>query len=341
MTHPSSEPTNPRQSIGRKVILLLAVVGFGAFGVAASCDKEKGGEEKPSVEAPKPDAANGAQGAAKTPEAPKPAEATDDAPGPDTYPDFAGFAMLEPAERKQFKAIAEAEVCPCPDSTVSLHVCLAKKELRCQISERAAVIIAVNLKQKMKQTDILNEVAKFVESSKKVHTFEFSDTPVKGNKDAKVVFVEFADFQCPHCRMASKVMDDLVKKRGKDFAFYYKQFPLSSHPEAFNASKAALAAHKQGKFWPMHDMIFENQMKLTEDMYTDFAKQLGLNLAAFKKDYTDEATAKQVERDRGEGEAAQITGTPTIYVNGRQYFGEKSVEALEKELDGLLAEGTK
>ena len=328
-----SSSSRPRVAAGRASLAML-LVGLSAMLTAASCDQEKSGQSQPQAESPK-DAApkDAAPGASKTPAAPS----AEDAPGPDTYPDFAGFAMLEPAERKQFKGIAEAELCPCPESTVSLHVCLAKKELRCDIAERAAVIIAVNIKQKMKQTDILNEVAKFVDASKKAHTFELSDTPFKGNKDAKIVFVEFADFQCPHCRIASKLMDEVVAKRSQEIAFYYKQFPLSSHPEAFNASKAALAAHKQGKFWPMHDLIFDNQAKLKPDIYDGFAQQLGLNLAAFKKDMASEEIAKQVERDRAEGERAQLTGTPTIYLNGRQYFGEKSVEAIEKEIDKLKA----
>lgn len=322
-----------------RLLPLLALFGLISMTIAASCDKEKTGDEKPQAQNPQegaksPDAAG--QGAAQAP-AEQPKEDTAAAPDPNAYPDFPAFAVLDPAERKQFKSIAEAELCPCPDSTVSLDICLAKKELRCEIAERAGVIVVYNIKQKMKQTDILNEVAKFVDASKKVHTFALDDTPVKGNKDAKIVFVEFADFQCPHCRMASKVISDLAEKRGKDFAFYYKQFPLSSHPEAFNASKASIAAHKQGKFWPMHDMIFENQMRLNSDMYTEFAKQMGLNLDAFKKDYASPAITQQVERDRQEGEKALIQGTPTLYINGRQYFGEKSVEALEKELDKLLS----
>jgi protein-disulfide isomerase len=114
-------------------------------------------------------------------------------------------------------------------------------------------------------------------------------------------------------------------------------FPLG-RPQSNPAARAALAAHKQGKFWPMHDLIYENQGSLSDEKYERFAQQIGLNVSKFKTDMASPEIAAQVARDRAEGEKAEISGTPAIFMNGRKYMGDASMEGLNEAIDEALAE---
>ncbi len=270
------------------------------------------------------------------------AKPADDGPAVTIYPGF-NFGVLNPAERVRFVDLAKAELCPCPNSTVSLHECLQDEDARCSMSEQTATIVAMGIKKGLNQTDVLGEVAEFIEASKKTYEFDLRGTPFRGSEKAKVVFVEFADFQCPHCREAGKVFAEVEKKYGDKIAVYYKHFPLGAHPEARYAAQAAVAAHQQGKFWPMHDIIFENQMTLSNEKIDNFARQIGLNFDKFKSDIKSPGAMAIVEADRKEGEKANLTGTPTIFLNGVRYLGDRSVEAISDAVDVALesAETTK
>ncbi len=317
-----------------QILQLCLLVGLSFSLMAASCGEDKKKDEdsansaqaeQPKEDAKKDDAA--AQGAAA-----KPGETIAE----DAYPGF-NLKVLDDAERGKFAAMARAELCPCPESTQSLHDCLRKEETQCEPARYAAVLIASGIKEKKSQTVILDEVAKYVESINKTHEFKLDNTPVKGNPEAKVKLVEFADFQCPHCRMVVPIMDEVSKKYGDKIAFYYKHFPLDGHPQAMVASQAAEAAHRQGKFWPMHSLIFENQESLSKAKLRGFAQELGLNMDKFNKDFDSPEVATYVTQQRGEGETAQINGTPSLFINGKVYMGEKSVEAISAEIDKALA----
>ncbi len=323
-----------RSSSLRRGLTLGALILLGLSQTAAGCKSDTADSKTDAAPAAQsPEQANTAAQRADTV---APADAGD-GPAVDVYPGMPLTAFSVP-ERKQLVQMAEAELCPCPNSTVSLHVCLQKVDQRCPMAERVIGIIAGGVKQKTKPNDVMEEVAKFVESTKKQHEFELKDTPYKGNPEAKIVFIEFADFECPHCRMASNTMSQLTEKYGDKIAFYYKQFPLQFHPNARVASIATLAAHRQGKFWPLHDLVFENQQALSPAKIKGFAEQVGLNMKKFEADMNDPAVIAQVERDRAEGEKAGIQGTPTVYLNGYLYMGDKSLEALSAEVDRLLAE---
>ena len=98
-------------------------------------------------------------------------------------------------------------------------------------------------------------------------------------------------------------------------------------------------AHQQGKFWPMHDLIFKNQTALSRAKLKNFAQQLGLNMNKFVEDFESPTIAAQVKKDMAEGKTAQLEGTPSLYINGKRYLGDKSVEAISAYVDNLLAEG--
>ena len=108
----------------------------------------------------------------------------------------------------------------------------------------------------------------------------------------------------------------------------FKHFPLGFHKQAMNAAKASIAAHRQGKFWEMHDVIFKNIKTLANGVYEGYAKEIGLNMAKFKKDFADPATAAEIKQDMAEARAAGLGGTPTVYINGRKYQGGYSEQQI-------------
>ncbi|MCB0323786.1 MAG: thioredoxin domain-containing protein [Bdellovibrionales bacterium] len=164
------------------------------------------------------------------------------------------------------------------------------------------------------------------------------DSPVLGPKDAKVTLVEFSDFQCPFCSRAAETMKDVVKEYPKDVKLVFKHLPLPFHPQAQPAARAAVAAQRQGKFWEMHDLLFENQQNLSDELYVELAEKLGLDVAKFKKDFEDPAVAKVVEDDAALATQLGVRGTPGFFVNGVQVRGAQPLPKFKELIDRWLAE---
>jgi protein-disulfide isomerase len=170
----------------------------------------------------------------------------------------------------------------------------------------------------------------------KVYTIPVGDTPIEGPKDAKVTIVEFSDYQCPFCSQAEPLMEQVMQAYPKDVKRAYKQFPLTTiHPNAMPASKAALAAGKQGKFWEMHDKLFANMRELTPDNFKKWAGELKLDVARFEKDMASPEIQAQIDREMQEARAADVTGTPTIFVNGKR-LQQRSLEGFKAAIDAAL-----
>jgi protein-disulfide isomerase len=140
-----------------------------------------------------------------------------------------------------------------------------------------------------------------------------------GNKHSENILVEYGDYQCPHCGHAYPLLKKLLEEEGNNFRFVFRNFPLQeAHPAAYMAACAAEAAGRQGKFWEMHDMIFENQRLLVKaDTFAFFAKQLGLDEAKFDADLNDSAIAEKVDNDFESGIRSGVNGTPTFFINGQ------------------------
>ncbi len=131
-------------------------------------------------------------------------------------------------------------------------------------------------------------------------------------------------------------MDQILKDYPKDVKFVYKQFPLTSiHQNALGASKAALAAKKQGKFWEMHDKLFANQRAIGPDNLKQYAQEIGLNMEQFQKDMTSPEVQKEVDADTKLGNDVQVSGTPTLFLNGKRVMN-RSAEALKQMIDEAL-----
>ena len=130
-------------------------------------------------------------------------------------------------------------------------------------------------------------------------------------------------------------MDEVLKAYPQDLKFVFKQFPLPMHNNAANASRAALAAGKQGKFWEMHDAIFENQRALDLDSLKKYAGKIGIDVAKFEADMASPDVKQQIDEEYKLGQASGVRGTPTLFLNGKQVT-DRSPEGLKKAVAEAL-----
>jgi NhaA family Na+:H+ antiporter len=157
---------------------------------------------------------------------------------------------------------------------------------------------------------------------------------VQGPLDAPVVFVEYGDYECPHCLQAHSIVRELQDRWGERVCFVYRHFPIrSSHPHAQHAAEAAEAAGAQGKFWEMHDLLFENQGALLDENLIEYAQQISLDHAQFKRDLAEGRFKDRVEEDFKSGVRSGVNGTPTFYINDERYDGPWDVESLVEEVE--------
>lgn len=165
------------------------------------------------------------------------------------------------------------------------------------------------------------------------------DAPSFGPADAKVTIVEFSDFQCPFCTRAANAAQQIKEKYGDRVRFVFRQFPLGFHENAHIAAQASLAAHAQGKFWELHDRMFADQAKLDRASLEQAAKEIGLDVAAFKKALDDKTHAAAVDADFKLGQSVAVEGTPTMFLNGKRVVDATNFDSLAKQIDAALAGG--
>jgi thiol-disulfide isomerase/thioredoxin len=149
---------------------------------------------------------------------------------------------------------------------------------------------------------------------KKINT---AGSPFKGREDAPVVITVFSEFQCPYCATLAPVLDQVLQKHQGRVKIVFKNFPLRNHRFAMAASAAALAGHKQGRFWEFHDLLFQKVDRLSNETIQETASQLGLDMERFKKDMQSEEVMALIRQDMSDGAEAGVAGTPSVFVNGR------------------------
>ncbi|MCA9341780.1 DsbA family protein [Candidatus Saccharibacteria bacterium] len=166
---------------------------------------------------------------------------------------------------------------------------------------------------------------------------------VYGNKDAKVIIFEYGDYQCPACRTTVPTLKPVYEKYKDKVAFVFRHFPLTNaHPNALAAAAVAEAAGKQGKYWQMHDILYEQQTTWASlgasnrsSAFEKYASDLGLDLAKFREDVKSESVAKKIDFDAALGRKLSVTETPTIFVNSTkvdQYY--KDGKVVDKKTEG-------
>lgn len=198
-------------------------------------------------------------------------------------------------------------------------------------------IAAMLPKLQMKMAEA-QRAAQMEDSFKNRKTVDVGAAPIKGNPKAKVTIVEFSDFECPFCSRGKDVMEQVLKMYPNDVRVAFKHNPLPMHQQATPASKAAIAAGNQGKFWEMHDLLFTNQRNLNPEQFKVFAQQLGLDMAKFEADMNAEATAKLIASDMQQGAQAGVRGTPNFLVNGVQVGGAQPPDVFKAIIDRVLKE---
>lgn len=161
------------------------------------------------------------------------------------------------------------------------------------------------------------------------------DSYVKGNPSAKVVLVEFSDFQCPACLAVKPTVDAVLAKHKDSMLFVYRHFPLDQHPFARKAAQAAESAGVQGKFWEMYDLLFASQDKFSDAIFTDLAKQLSLDPAKFEADMKSSALTNRVANDQADGTRFGVNSTPTFFLNGKK-LNLSSFDDLTREVDAAV-----
>jgi protein-disulfide isomerase len=159
----------------------------------------------------------------------------------------------------------------------------------------------------------------------------------EGRTGAPVTLVEYGDYQCPYCGTAYPVVKRLQKSLGNRLRFVFRNFPLTqAHPYAMVAAEAAEAAALQGKFWEMHDLIYENQEELEPDALSAWAEQLGLDLQQFGTAIRKGEITKRIKDDRTSGIHSGVNGTPCFFINGARYDGAPDYEVLLAALQEQL-----
>jgi len=152
---------------------------------------------------------------------------------------------------------------------------------------------------------------------------------IKGPIDAPIALVEYGDYECPYCGEAYPIVKAIQKRLGDRLCFAFRNFPLvNSHPHAAHAAEAAEAASAQGRFWEMHDLLYENQGALEDAYLVGYAATLGLDAERLIKEVLDGAHTARVREDFRSGARLGVNGTPSFFINGVRYDGGPDVEEL-------------
>lgn len=158
------------------------------------------------------------------------------------------------------------------------------------------------------------------------------------NPKAAFSIIEFGDFQCPSCGQAYPVIKEIKKTYGDKINFVFRNFPLSQHANALVAAEAAEAAGAQGKYWEMHDKLYENQDKWSneskaQDIFAGYAKDLGLNVDKFNSEVKAEKYKDKITKDQNDGLTLLVDSTPTFYINNQKYVGVPNLDSLKAIID--------
>ena len=178
--------------------------------------------------------------------------------------------------------------------------------------------------------------AKLPDDAGVVYDIDTAQSPSVGPANAPISIVEFSDFQCPYCAGVQKTLKQVLDAFPNDVRLVYKQYPLNIHQYARQAASASLAANAQGKFWEMHDKLFENFTAINEENIQRWAEEIGLGMAEFNKAMSSGRYDVAVQKDMADGAGAKVLGTPTIFVNGKRVT-DRSFEGFKRRIQEELA----
>jgi protein-disulfide isomerase len=302
-------PANPRLVFARVAALAVAVAGGWSL---AACAKTPAAAH-PSEAA----AAVAAKGPAGEPSLP-----------PEVKP---LYDKLDDLGKKIFTRIGNSESSVCGDAQSLLN-----SVKTCRRSVAALRYVAKLIESGYTDSEIGEKLANRYRpvTAKKI---DLTDAPMKGSPTAKITLVEFADYECPHCKRFQPVLHQILDEFRSDVKLYFKHYPLPQHTNARLAAEAAVAAQKQGKFWQFQDKLWEKSEELTPAEIEKAAKAIGLDVAKFRQDMASEPVKARVQKDRSDGAAAGLQATPTLYINGREYTDGRDSDSLREWIKDAIA----
>ncbi|MDY7230510.1 DsbA family protein [Hyalangium rubrum] len=310
----------------KRVVLLLATVSL--TGLACTKNPEVAPADKAGA-APTPTAAptTPAQPPAKAPAA---AEGNPLAgiPGMD-------FSALPPTAQRELATVFSDEFCYC-GCPHTLGACL-KQHTGCRHAKRMARLSAMSVADGMPATEVIVSLSRYYATFRE-RRVELKVDPrmCMGDANAPVTLAEFSDFECPFCAKARPILEDFAKKNPQ-VRFCYLPFPLPGHANAIPAGQAALWARDQGKFWEMHDALFMNQQNLSPAALPALAEKIGLSGAKLQEVLKAGTYVQELESFKAMGRAANISGTPALFFNGRTYSlglePEQLAHSVEDEIE--------
>lgn len=210
------------------------------------------------------------------------------------------------------------------------HCLSEQKRLRCSDVEDVAKTIIEKIKAGVDPAKIEKNLYR--------KEIDPGQSAILGDPNAPVTIIEYSDFQCPYCKRAAGYTHELVAKFPGKVKAYFKNIPLRMHPRAEPAARAATAAKKQGKFWEMHDILFENNRNLSDEEITGYAREIGLNVTQFERDFNSPEIAAEVKEDMDLAQKLGVRSTPTFFVNGIMVRGAKPIEEFAKMIEEELAQ---
>jgi protein-disulfide isomerase len=241
-------------------------------------------------------------------------------------------SAMTPRERRAWSSLVTELLAPCPSVPVPVSQCVQEKR-PCGACAQAAKWLARAVREGASEDQIKRAYKERFDPSG-AKALPIDGSPTRGPDDAPVTLVEFADFECPHCREAVKLIDAVLEAHPGQVRVAYKTYTLPFHARGEPAARAAFAAGAQGKFWEMEHQLFERQEHLEDADLERYARVLKLDVARWKADMDSDAVKNRVASDRKLGEELKLKGTPTIYVNGR----ELQIEQDESLDDRVAAE---
>ncbi|MGA8029225.1 MAG: thioredoxin domain-containing protein [Bryobacteraceae bacterium] len=247
------------------------------------------------------------------------------------------LGSLSPAQKTLALKLLREQECSC-GCGMKLAQCRVV-DPNCGYSKGLAAVIVDAIKQGKTEVQAIEAaraskwIPKLLDDAVAIPT---TGSPSMGPDHAQITLVEFSDFQCPYCAAAVPQISALLKAYPEKVRLIFKEFPLEMHSQADLAAAAAIAAHKQGKFWAMHDAMFANRNDLSRKNLLALAKQNGLDVDRFETDIDSTDVRETVVRDVQDGNTAGVQGTPTLFVNGQRYNGAIVFASLKPVLDAQL-----
>ncbi len=223
--------------------------------------------------------------------------------------------QLTDAEREVWVSLINQQLSPCGEP-VSVGRCVAERTActRCVPAARYLARLVADGAERIEIEELYR--ARFGGSA--TANVDIADAPVRGAAMASVTIVEFSDFQCPFCGRAHPLLSEVLRELSGRVKLVFKHYPLSGHVRAMPAARAAEAARLQGKFWEMHDLLFEHQDALEDADLERYAQQLQLDMTRFRADMASAEVQRRIESDRAQGGTVGVEATPTIIINGRK-----------------------